>query len=112
MPMTESTGADRWANYTIRNPSFVVFVVLLVAIMLLINVVVQLRNEGRRSRESRATVISLNAALIDCIEPTGKCAQRGRQQSTELIAASVICTNRRVLTKPEAIKCIEEVYQP
>lgn len=52
--------------------------------------------------------------IRSCIDPTGKCAQRGRESTGHLGAAIVVCTNRLppIVSRDEALNCIIKEATP
>lgn len=50
--------------------------------------------------------------IKDCIDSTGECAQANGARGVDLISASIVCSQRNISTKAEAVACVKEVLVP
>lgn len=110
----------RWKTLlNIHDPVFVIGLLLFITILALLYTTVSLRHVAgdlRDEQSARLTIAQQNQDILreirSCTTPEGECTKRGAENGANLIAASIVCTNRNVQTKAEALKCVAEVLQP
>lgn len=87
-------------RYNLAKLGLMVITSVVVIALLCLNVYMLQRAEDGRDE------------IRSCITPDGKCAQRGAKQSANLIAASIICTNKGYTDIDAALRCVREAMTP
>jgi hypothetical protein len=107
--------ADRVADSTIRNPLFIVFVLVILLVGVAIVPVVQLRDVTHKLQQEttdRVTLAKQNQVILkeikSCTTPQGACARRGTDNSKNISVAITYCTLNlpAKATRDQVTRCI------
>lgn len=102
-----------------RRIGMLVTVVLLlagIAVLASISTYVNSRDDERIAEEQRETSIAISREVRSilkevrsCTVQDGECSQRSAANGANLIASSIVCTNRGYTSKEAALACVREV---
>lgn len=126
--MTKVDVVDGWFNRTIRNPLFLIFVVVIVGLSVFTYYILQLvdaTNESKNATDNRTSVARQNQEILQdievlaeqiksCTTPEGECAKRGEARGGDISVAITYCTLNLppMATRDVVTKCIIKQLEP